>query len=170
MIMAPSKRIKDLSFFNQTTVLKKDDYYLFVYFEPFDMLLRDMVLKDIRIAIALEFDLRHYTATGWTVARDYNPTLPNNDTRAFISALDVKYTQSLRQGGHYLSLNRNMIKILTQGLYTKKDVTRFVKTVYIAGYSYFDTLNLFSSITKDKSETMAKHFISCASQLYENGD
>lgn len=170
MMMIPLKRLKDFSFLNQTMVLKKDDYYLFVYFEPLDMLLKDMVLKDIRVIIALEFDLSHYTATEWTVARDYRPTLPSDDTRAFISALDVKYTQSLRQGGHYLPLNRNMIKILTRGLYTQRDVTQFVKMLYIAGYSYFDMLTLFSVVTKDKSETMTKHFISCAGQLYGNGD
>ncbi|GFH41439.1 hypothetical protein [Pseudolactococcus insecticola] len=170
MLMIPSDKLKAYPFLSKTAVLKKDNFFMFVYFEPFDLVLKDMITNNIIVKIAREFDLKHLTATKWTVARDYPPALPDDVTRRFISRLDTKATQASRTGGHYLQLDRGMIDILTNGLYTRRDVTAFVKALYIAGYGYFDTLRLFTNITRVYSEDFAQHFIKYADELYRNGD
>ena len=132
---------------NQTRTLAKGKHVMMTYYKPPDFYLLPFSYKGITVSIKDGDNLESYLDDGWQIARDYQIASVKDKLADVLGELEHEYL-SRQRAGSPLPITGLIFDWIAYGLSSKWDVVTFVKLLYLNGYSYEQTTQLYTSLTK----------------------
>ena len=132
---------------NQTRTLAKGKHVMMTYYKPPDFYLLPFSYKGITVSIKDGDNLESYLDDGWQIARDYQIASVKDKLADVLGELENEYL-SRQRAGSPLPITGLIFDWIAYGLSSKWDVVTFVKLLYLNGYSYEQTTQLYTSLTK----------------------
>lgn len=149
-----------------TKALKKGNFIKLLYYEPTGTLLLSFDYKGLTVKLHHEDPTEHDFNHGWQLIRDYPITTASADLLVILEDLEALKLNQARTGTG-LVLEGWIFEVMTTGIFTKKETSQLVKTMFLAGYDMEQVINLFTSLVR--RQDLARYFIELTHHLYIKG-
>lgn len=143
-----------------TQVLKNEEYFKFIYFEPIGEALTDFHYKGLYVAVKDEKE----QVEGWGLVRNLDIAMASPDLLTILKDLEVNKLTEQRQGIG-VELKGWVFDLICNGIYTRYETSLFVRLLFVNGYSFSQLVDLFSAIVKRKD--LASYFLEVATKFYK---
>ena len=142
-----------------TKTFKKDDWYKFLYFEPIGEVLDSQTSPKM----LLSFSEGKRGGLGWVLVRNFPIGTLQGDLLDLLKAFDTYKLKQKRTGGG-IEFAGLILDFVAYGLYTREDVSLFMRIMYVNGYDFEEVLSVFTGLVKRKS--LLTDFLKLASMYY----
>lgn len=149
---------------NPSRLLRKGSYYKLLYYEPLDEFFTPFIYKLIALKIVETDPTEVLSSNGWQFVRNLDIKIAGVQLVAELRELEFNKIRENRQASS-LELKGWVFDTITIGIFTKQDAALFVRLMYLNGYDFEQTVQLFSSIIKNTS--LSRYFIELATKLYK---
>ncbi|HEL1566405.1 TPA: hypothetical protein TXI81_001964 [Streptococcus suis] len=149
---------------NPSRALRKDGYYKLLYYEPLDEYFTPFIYKLIALKIVETDPTEELFNNGWQFVRNLDIKIAGTQLITELRELELDKIRKNRQASG-LELTGWVFDTITIGIFTKRDAALFVRLMYLNGYDFEQTVQLFSSIIKNTS--LSRYFLELATKLYK---
>lgn len=155
------EKLKLFSFLGDypTQCYHKGNYYKFVYFEPLNTYLTPFTYKGVIVNITT-----NSKQNGWELVRDLPISVAGMELIDLLESLEMNRLRQTRLNIG-LSLEGWLFHVIAYGLNSERDTAFFVRLMYLHGYDFEQTTDLFSAIVRRAN--LAPCFLAVASKLYQ---
>ena len=151
---------------NPTRTIAKGKHVMMTYYKPPDFYLLPFSYKGITVSIQECDNLEGYFDDGWQIARDYQIASVKDKLADVLDELEHECL-SRQRAGSPLPIMGLVFDWIAYGLSSKWDVVTFVKLLYLNGYSYEQTTQLYTSLTK--SNDLNSCFLNTINTIFKEG-
>lgn len=149
---------------NPTKVLKNGDFYKFLYFAPLGRELIAFSYTDIIVKTITGDPSKSDTQKGWILVRDKKIALASADLWEILQDLEATRLAENRQGT-WIELKGEILDIVSQGIYTRREVAYFIRLLFLHGYDFDTVLELFTNLIKRAD--LAGFFLDTITSIYK---
>lgn len=137
---------------------------MLLYSEAQNSFLTDFAFKGVVVTLKQTDRLESLLESNWKVIRNLPVATADDTLLDALSGLECEYLKEQRVGSP-LTINGVVYHWIAYGLTTKNDVVSFVKTFFVNGYSYEQTVQLYTTLTK--SVELNDCFLKFLNKLWE---
>ncbi|MEW4354433.1 hypothetical protein AB1I63_05990 [Streptococcus pneumoniae] len=149
-----------------TRALKKDDWFLFLYFEPLGACLDSIISPLYRLSVKERLSEEKLVKAGWQVVRDFNIAILSGELLELVKGFDV-YKLTKKRYACPLILSGDLFQMICEGIRTKGQVSCLVKMMFAAGYDLGQVIDVFSNLVRNRC--LLPFFLEVADQYYAEG-
>ena len=162
-IVADKKHLNLLAFLKgqKTRTLKKDNTYIFIYFEPLGIQLVNMNINGLLINVLEETRESEYLERGFQIIENTEKAILGFNSCLLLARLLIERHRD--SGFLPLAFDGWLFNYIVDGIYTKKECFFLLLAFGIHGYSFEETMNVFSVATRKKELT--PYFLRVAKEL-----
>ncbi|HEM3634292.1 TPA: hypothetical protein U1C81_000637 [Streptococcus suis] len=147
--------------FNETMALKKDDWYRFYYFLPYDTYITGFIYQGLMVTPIVDVPK---DTNDWQPANNLQPKTLNNDLLEKMYKLERHNLQKMRVNIDYI-YTPMLTELLKYGVNSRADVAYLVRELYINGLDMVGAIHIFSTL--DERGDLAPYFLQVANEFFE---
>ncbi|MGT2933654.1 hypothetical protein [Streptococcus catagoni] len=150
---------------NPTRLLQKGKHILLTYWKPPNVELINYSYKGVKVQVTEYDPLDSLIVDGWELVRPLKVASIKGELIQALNQIETKVLSQLRVGSGVV-INGYVFNWIAYGIRERKDVINFIKLFFLSGYSYDETMQLFTNLTIPNKE-LSKLFLERMNQTYK---